>query len=318
MTPLAVSFNHSSLLVWLLVVPVVAGLYWLAQRRKRRYPVRFTALSTLAAVVPATPAWRRHVPAALFVLALTALAISLAKPQRTIAIPIERASVVLVTDVSRSMQATDVQPDRLSAARGAAKTFLDRVPKSLRVGLVAFSDTAETLQSPSNDRDAVRASLDGLSPVAGTATGAGLNTALDALRVGRGAKRPPSAIILLSDGSATDGDAAYEAARAARRQKIPIYTVALGTPDGQVTLPDGRTINVPPDTEALKRIAELSGGAAYSASDSKQLDDVYKRLGSQIGTRKGKREITTAFAGGALILLLMSVAGSLRWRGRIP
>ncbi|HEY0343515.1 MAG TPA: VWA domain-containing protein [Solirubrobacteraceae bacterium] len=313
------SFQAPLALLCLFAVPLAILVHMSAQRRRRRYPVRFPALATLAAVVPSGPQWTRHVPFAFFSVALAALALSLARPQRTVAVPVERASVVLVTDVSRSMSATDVSPTRLEAARRAAQNFLDRVPDELRVGLVSFSDIAQTLQTPTTDRDAVRNALETLQPLAGTATGAGLRTALDDLRIrsDTSARRPPAALVLLSDGSATDGQAADQVAAEAKRLRVPIYTVALGTPDGTITL-QGQVLRVPPDPDALKRIASASGGEAFRAQDSDQLDAVYNRLGSQIGTKPEKREITAAFAGLALLMLGGAVASSLRLGGRLP
>ena len=173
----------------------------------------------------------------------------------------QRASVVLVTDVSRSMSATDVSPTRLEAARRAAESFLAHLPKELRVGLVAFSDAAQTLQTPTTEHDEVKRGLETLQPIAGTATGAAAQRVEDLKRVdgNRSARRPPSAIVLLSDGAATDGSAADEVATEARGLRIPIYTVALGTTDGTITL-RGRFMRVPPEPEALQRIATTSGG----------------------------------------------------------
>jgi len=312
------SFAAPIALLCLFAVPLAVLAHVAAQRRRRRYPVRFTALSTLAAVAGADPLWRRHLPLALFALALAALSLSLARPERTIDVPVQRASVVLVTDVSRSMSATDVSPTRLEAARQAALSFLDKVPDALRVGLVTYSDVAQTLQTPTTDHDAVRGALDTLQPISGTATGAGLRTALDDLKVRTSAaRRPPAAMVLLSDGSATDGAAADIVAAEAKRLRVPIYTVALGTSDGTITL-RGQTLEVPPDTEALQRIAVESGGQAFRAEDSDQLDAVYQKLGSQIGSRPEKQEITALFAGGALLLLAGAMASSLRLGGRLP
>ena len=307
-------------LLALLAVPLAVLAYAYAQRRRRRYPVRFTALPALAAVLPTGPQWRRHVPGALFAAALASLAFALARPQTTVAVPVERASVVLVTDVSRSMEATDVRPTRLDAARDAAASFLDEVPDELRVGLVAYSDSAQSLKSPTTDHDEVRAALETLDPLSATATGAGLRTALEDLRRREaGAEGPaPGAIVLLSDGSATDGNAATLAAQEARRMRIPIFTVALGTPAGEVTLPDGRRLRVPPDPDALERIARSSGGEAFQAEDADQLDAVYDRLGSQIGTKQEQREITSGFAAGGLVLLVAALGASLRLGGRLP
>jgi Ca-activated chloride channel family protein len=270
------SFQSPGLLLGLLVVPLALAAHLLAQRRRQRYPVRFPAVDTLAAVLPEAPGRRRHVPVALFALALAGLALALARPELTVAVPVERASVVLVTDVSRSMQATDVSPSRLAAARAAAERFLDSAPDELRVGLVSYSEAAHTLQTPTTAHDDVRAALQQLRTVSATATGAGLRTALASLdsSAGENESRPPSAIVLLSDGSATDGDAAFAAAEEARRLAIPIYTVALGSDDGEVQLPDGRWLPVPPDPQALERIAAISGGDPFEAQDADQLDAV--------------------------------------------
>ena len=314
------SFISPVALLVLLAVPLAVLTHVAAGRRRRRYPVRFPALATLAAVAAPEPRWSRHLPFALLACALAALALSLARPQKTIQVPVERASVVLVTDVSRSMSATDVSPTRLEAARGAAESFLGKVPDELRVGLVTFSDSAQTLQTPTTDHDAVKSALDTLQPIAGTATGAGLGTALGDLKIksgGSAARRPPAALVLLSDGSATDGDAADRVAAEAKRLRVPIYTVALGTPNGTIEI-QGRTLSVPPDPEALERIAQTSGGAAFKAEDSDELDAVYDRLGSQIGTKPEKREITTYFAGAALLLLGAALLSSLRLGGRLP
>ena len=318
------SFASPIALLFLLAVPAAIAAHVAAQRRRRRYPIRYPALATLAAVIPRDRAWRRHLPPALLALAIAALALALAKPQRTVAVAVQRASVVLVTDVSRSMSATDVSPSRLEAAQSAAESFVDQVPDGLRVGLVSFSDMAQTLQTPSTDHAAVQRALKTLAPVNGTATGAGLNAALDALELPSddATAHPPAAIVLLSDGKATDGSSADLAAAEARRQKVPIYTVALGTPGGTIEQPDPsgttNTVPVPPDPEALKRIADESGGVAFRAEDADELSGVYERLGSQIGSKRERQEITSLFAGGALLLLGAAIMTSLRSGGRLP
>jgi Ca-activated chloride channel family protein len=314
-----VSFATPTALLCLFAVPLAILLHVAAGRRRRRYAVRFPALATLAAVAAPEPRWSRHLPLALLSLAIAALAISLARPEKTVQIPVERASVVLVTDVSRSMSATDVSPTRLEAARNAAESFLGKVPDELRVGLVSYSDVAQTLQTPTTDHDAVVDALDTLQPIAGTATGAGLDRALSDLKVRTGddgGRRPPAAIVLLSDGSATDRNAADDVAAEARRLRVPLYTVALGTSEGTIELM-GRTRAVPPDPEALRRIAATSGGEAFEAGDADELDAVYDRLGSQIGTKPEKREITVVFAGAALLLLGGALVSSLRLGSRL-
>jgi Ca-activated chloride channel family protein len=314
-----VSFLSPLALLCLFAVPLAILVHVAAQRRRRRYPVRFPALATLAAVAAPDPAWRRHLPLALFTLALLALAISLARPEKTIQVPVERASVVLVTDISFSMSATDVSPTRLDAARQAALNFLGKVPDSLRVGLVAFSDEAQTLHTPTTDRGVLADGLQTLQPINGTATGAGLRAALNDLNVAGtpSARRPPAAIVLLSDGSATDGTAADDVALEAGRLHVPIHTVALGTPQGTFTR-HGEVKAAPPDPAALARIAAESGGKAFRAQDADELASVYGELGSQIGTKPEKREITSTFAGLALLMLGGALASSLALGGRLP
>ena len=305
-------------LLTLLVVPLGALALWAAQARRRRDALRFPAVSTLAAVAPRTPAWRRVLPAALLGLAAAALALSLAKPERTVAVPVEQASVVLVSDASGSMAATDVKPTRLDAARGAAKTFLDKVPASLRVGLVGYSTIPHTVLRPTQDRDTVRSTLNGLVADGGTATGDALAEALGSLEPDTPkSRRPPAAILLLSDGATTDGRDPVEVAREAQRLKIPIYTVALGTPDGVVPGGPGGLTPVPPDPETLKRIADVSGGQAYTAEDADAVRGVYDKLGSMIGTKPVQREMTAGFAAAGFALLLLAGGAAVRFRGRI-
>jgi Ca-activated chloride channel family protein len=306
------SFAAPLFLLGLLAVPAGVALHLLAQRRRRRYAVRYPGASIAALAAPAAARWRRHVPSALLALAVAGLVMALARPEATVAVPVEQASVVLVTDTSRSMTATDVAPDRLDAARSAADRFLDEAPDELRVGAVAFSDSAHVLQPPTTDHEQVRAALTGLTADGGTATGDGLAAALESLDGGK--RRPPAAIVLLSDGKQTSGRDAVAVAQEAAEQHVPVYTVALGTPDGVV---DG-ILRVPPDPEALREIARASGGQAFEASDGDQLTAVYERLGSQLGTREETREVTAAFAAAGLLLLGGALAGSVRGFGRLP
>jgi Ca-activated chloride channel family protein len=308
------SFAAPLFLLGLLAVPVGLALHVRAQRRRRRFAVRFPGVPLAAAAAPAVPGWRRRLPPALLALSAAGLVVALARPQATIAVPVEQASVVLVTDTSRSMLATDVAPDRLSAARSAAERFLEEAPEELRVGAVAFSDTARIIQSPTTEHEQVRAALAGLVANGGTATGDGLDAALRALEPAEGGRRPPAAVVLLSDGAQTTGRDAVTVAAEALRQRIPVYTVALGTPAGVL---DG-TLPVPPDPEALRQIAAASGGEAFEASDGDQLAAVYERLGSQLGTREETREVTAGLAAAGLLLLGGALAGSVRWLGRLP
>jgi Ca-activated chloride channel family protein len=219
------------------------------------------------------------------------------------------------------MSATDVAPSRLEAARRAAESFLDEVPDELLVGFVGYATSTESVLEPTRDRDAVRATLGALQADGGTATGDALGAALDRLeaRKGRDGRVAPAAIVLLSDGKTTQGGDPLEAAARARQLGVPVYTVALGTPDGVLPNgPMGQAVPVPPDPETLRAIAERSGGQAFEVEDAGELEGIYERLGSQIGTREEQREISAGFAAAGLLLLLGGVGTGLRWRGRLP
>jgi Ca-activated chloride channel family protein len=316
-----VSFATPIWLLGLTLVPLAIMAYQASRRRGSRYAVRFTAVPALKAAATAVPAWRRHLPAALALAALAALVLALAKPEKTVAVPIERASIMLVTDHSRSMSATDVEPDRLSAAQRAARTFLNTLPDQVRVGAVAFSDTPDAVQAPSSDHDDARRIVDGQVADGATATGAALEVAIDALKNDKQkGKRPPSAIILLSDGKTTVPPDPVPIARTAGQLKIPIYTVALGTRDATVPNPNpfGTPLLVAPDPATLREIARVSGGKAFTAEDSDSLKSIYKTLGSQLGTKEQKKQITASFAIGGLVLLLGAAGASLRFAGRLP
>jgi Ca-activated chloride channel family protein len=305
------------MLLSLAALPLLAAAYTWVRRRPGRYSARFPGVPVLEGAVAATPLWRRHVPAAVVALALVALALALARPHATVAVPVERASVVLVTDASRSMLATDVEPSRMDAARGAAEAFLDGVPEELRVGVVAFSTTPRSVVAPSHDREAVRAHLASLQADGGTAAGDGLAEALRLLE-SKDDRRPPAAVVLLSDGKTTTGREPVDVARQARAADVPIYTVALGTAGGTITDSSGNILPVPPDPETMAEIAAASGGESFDVEDAEQLDAVYERLGSQIATRPEQREITAGFAAGGMALLVAAAALSLRAGSRLP
>ena len=311
------SFASPLVLLSIAALPALAAVYARVRRRPGRYSARFPGVPVLAGAVAATPLWRRHVPAAVAALALVALALALARPHATVAVPVERASVVLVTDASRSMLATDVEPSRMDAARGAAEAFLDGVPDELRVGAVGFSTTPRSIVAPSHDREDVRAHLASLDADGGTATGDGLAEALRLLE-SQDNRRPPAAVVLLSDGKTTTGRNPVDVAHRARAADVPIYTVALGTAGGTIMGSSGAVLPVPPDPETMAEIASASGGESFDVEDADQLDAVYERLGSQLATRPEQREITAGFAAGGMALLLAAAALSLRAGGRLP
>lgn len=321
MTPLAISFATPLGLLALLAIPLALLLLYGARRRRTAYAVRFPAAASLALAAGTVSQWRRHVPTALALLAITALALALAKPQRTVAVPVEGASIVLVTDHSGSMSATDVEPDRLSAAETAAETFLDKLPKATRVGVVAYSDGPDGTLAPTTGRTRVRQTIEAQDAVGATATGEALQVALDTLAPNGRTAKPASAIVLLSDGKTTTGRDPVGVAEIAKKLRIPIYTVALGTADATIpnpVSPLSPPIAVPPDPETLKQIADVSGGRAFTSGDAGQLRSIYSTLGSRLATKHEQREVTSAFAAAGLILLLGAGILSIPRVGRLP
>ena len=315
------SFQAPLILLALLALPVLAALYVARERRGRAGAEGFAPAALLPSVVSARPGWRRHVPAAAAALALAALIVALARPEATVAVEVDRATIVVVTDRSGSMLAEDVRPNRLIAARNAANDFLDAVPDAVRVGAVAFNHTAQVVQSPTRDHRAVRNALDSVEAAGSTATGEALAAALSLIEGARAGGDPdepaPAAIVLLSDGKSVRGRDPLPIARQAAEEQVPVYTVALGTDSGTITSSTGETVPVPPDPATLRRIAEETGGRAFAVADAAKLSEVYERLGEQVITEERRQEITGAFAGGALLVLLLGVGASLRWFGRV-
>jgi Ca-activated chloride channel homolog len=321
-----VGFREPLLLLGLALVPLALAAYVVAQRRRRRFAVRYTNVDVLAAVASRV-GWIRHLPALLALLALAALVVALARPERTVAAEQRQATVVMVTDTSGSMLAGDVQPDRLTAARTAAKRLAAELPRDFRLGLVTFGSTANQLVEPTTDKARVIAAIDALQVAGGTAMGDGLALGLDAARTpvddGTGLlRRPPAALVLLSDGASTRGADPVSVAERARKLRVPVYTVALGTAGGYLDRPqpDGsiRRVPVPPDTGTLQEIARETRGRFYAAPDAGRLAEIYAGLGERFSTREEKQEVTAAFAGGGLMLLLAGMAVAMVRGGRLP
>jgi Ca-activated chloride channel family protein len=342
-----VTFDRPLLLLTLLAVPLGIALYVLAERRRMRYAIRFTNLDVLAGVV-GDRYRRRFVPLALFLLALAALCIGMARPQHTTLVPRDRATVILVVDVSRSMQAKDVKPSRIGAAAAAVRTFLDRVPDRLQVGLIAFAGDPAVANPPTTNHDLVRRSLDTIEwfpSFGGTAIGDALAAAV---KLGQQAVSGESgnlasvttaapntqtrglvSILFLSDGAQTRGDLEPLAgADLAKAAGIPVYTVALGTPGGTLDFGGsypggpppfgGRRVPVPPDPDTLRAIANRTGGEFFAAQSAKSLQSAYGKLGSSLGRKPGKSEITYVFLLGAAILLVAAGLLSALWSPRLP
>ena len=324
------SFAWPIALTGLALVALALIAYLVAQRRRRRYVVRFTNLDLLENVVADSPRWRRHIPAVLTLLALSALVVGMARPQVAVAVPRQEATVILAMDSSGSMTATDVQPDRMTAAREAASSFVDGLPDGFRVGVVSFSNEADVVVPPTADHDEALRGLSALRADNGTALGDAIArsvdlgvTSLDEQLAAAKDSETPVVVLLLSDGANTTGD--YEPLEAAQKAKdagIPVYTVALGTDAGTVQGPDGyggfRTIRVPPDPETLSQVAELTGGKFFEAADQDALKSVYDEIGSQVGVEHKQRELTVFFTAAGAALLLLGGALSTLWFGRIP
>lgn len=316
------SFLHPAILIALVAIPWLIWWYTGQQRRRAEAASAFAAPKLAASVAPQRPGWRRHVPMLLLVLALAVLILAAARPQRVEAVPVNTASIMLANDTSGSMAATDVAPTRLGAAQRAARSFLASVPGSVRVGLLEFNSKVTVLQSPTSDHGLVRSALGQLKITGGTAIGDAIRTALRALTAEKkaGAKQPPAAIVMLSDGGSDVGSDPITAAQQAAADHIRIYTVVLGTAHGTVTEKRANgtvTVPVPPDPQELERIAGISHGESFTATDARGLNAVYQRLGSQLAHKKVKREITSTFAGGGLALLVLGAAASLTWFGRL-
>jgi Ca-activated chloride channel homolog len=312
------------------LIPVLLVAYVLIQRRRVKYAVRFTNLDLLANVVDRSPGWRRHVPPLFALVALASLLVALARPQASVAVPRDEASVVLAIDVSGSMMATDIAPTRLEAAKQAADSFLDRLPDRFKVGLVSFSTGATELAAPTEDRAEIRTQIDGLEAHTGTAIGDAIAAALKLAPQGDGTDgkvtdasgKPLFSILLLSDGASTTGIPVEDAIQLAKNAGVAINTVALGTDSGIVSIPNElgemQTVQVAPDRDTLREIADQTGGEYFDAPTAGSLDAVYKSIGSQIAWDKKKREVTVAFAAGGAVFLLLASALSAAWFGRLP
>jgi Ca-activated chloride channel family protein len=342
-----VTFERPLLLLTLLVVPLAVALYVLAERRRMRYAIRFTNLDVLAGVV-GDRYRRRFVPLALFLLALAALCIGMARPEHTTLVPRDRATVILVVDVSRSMEAKDVKPSRIGAATAAVRTFLDRVPARLQVGLIAFAGDPAVASPPTTNHDLVRKSLETIQwfpSFGGTAIGDALaaavrlaqqavsgengNLASSTTATPDTQARGLASILFLSDGAQTRGTLEpLQGAERARAAGIPVYTVALGTPNGSLNFGGpgfqgqgpfgGRRVPVPPDPETLRAIADRTGGEFFAAQSAKSLQSAYKKLGSRLGRKPGQSEITYGFLAGAALLLVAAGLLSALWSPRLP
>jgi Ca-activated chloride channel family protein len=329
--------------LWLIVVPAaLAVAYVVLATMRRATTVRFTNLDLLASVAPKRPGWRRHLPAAVLVGALALLAIGYARPTEEKRVAKDRGTVVLAIDTSLSMSATDVSPDRLDAAKVAAKRFVDKLPARLQIALIAYSGTPRVAVSPTDDHDAVTRAIDQLSLGPGTATGEAIFAALETIASAQadgpsspstgattsttspptaGPKNasgpPPAVVVVMSDGKTTVGRDDDVAAAAAAAAKVPVNTIAFGTADGTVETSEGQ-VAVPVDKDALRAIADTTKGRFFEAASGDELNAVYDSIGNTVGYDVEQREVTAVFTGFGFALAALAALGSLVWLSRMP
>ena len=315
------SFLEPSRLWLLLLIPSLVGLYlWLVQRKRNRRAAMGRTMFDL--VIPRDRTWLRHVAVGLSILSLATLTLAFAKPKDEVLVPRERATIVVTIDVSLSMQATDVEPNRIEAAKAAAVDFVSSLPPKFNVSLVSFAGTATTLVPPTLDRGATTAAIRALTPQPSTAIGEGIYTSLAALAQvppdpDNPEDVPPARIVLLSDGKTQVGRSSAEAAQAAKAQDVPVYTIAYGTTDGYIEV-NGRREPVPVDRSELARVSRVSGGEAYTATSAGQLKEVYKDIGSSVGKEKVDQEVTSRYAGFGLGFAILAACGMISLGARWP
>lgn len=330
------SFGTPLLLLALLLVPAVLGLALWFDRRRTRYAVAFTNLDVLASVVAQhRRPWRRWIPLAFFLLALAAASTALARPRVTLSLPTNQATVVLLVDVSGSMRSSDVKPTRLGAAQQAMDVFSEKVPKSVRIGLVSFSTGPDVLVLPTTDRDVLAEGIDLLSPESGTAIGDGISAAVDVVKSAvRDAPRGkdgklPGAIVLLSDGAQTRGVLTpMQGAALARNAGIRVFTVVLGTNHGTLGFGGGfggfgfgggrGSIAVRPDPVTLAAIARVTGGTTFRAKTAEKVNAIYTQLGQSIARHDTNHEVSSWFSGLAALLLIGSLGVARLTGERLP
>lgn len=314
------SFVHPLVLLGLLAIPALAVLYAREQRSRAVARRGFVSAPLGPSVAPRRPRWRRHVPVALLGLATAALIAAVADPYHRVLVPVKSATVMLANDVSDSMQATDVTPSRLGAAERAAQRFVAQAPRSVAVGQIEFARHPTLLQSPTTDHALAAQAVAQLKPGGGgTAIGqaieTGLNSIANAPRVD--GRRPPGAVILLSDGTSNVGLDPLQAAAQAKSRHVPIYTIAIGTAAGTITGRHGARIPVPVSPQQLAAIAAASGGRAYTAANSADANAIYAHLARTLGHTHARRSLIAGLAGAALGLLLIGGALSLLWFGSL-
>jgi Ca-activated chloride channel family protein len=327
-------------MLWLLLlIPALVVLYILAQRRRQRYALRYASLSLVKEALGRGPGLRRHIPPALFLSGLAVMIVALARPSTLVTLPSQEGTVILTMDVSGSMRADDLKPNRIEAAKSAARSFVEKQPSGVRVGVVSFSDNAFLVQAPTDDKEAVIAAINRLTPQRGTAIGRALLTSVDAIFEEANAEGgqstsasdptptptpvpqgvyEPAIIVLLTDGESNQGPRPLDVVDQVAARGVRVYTVGVGTAEGTVLHIQGRSIRTRLDEEMLKAVASATDGAYYNATNEKDLVAIYDSLSTHLVFKKEQTEITALFTGVAVAFLLMGGCLSLLWFNRLP
>ena len=331
-------------MLWLLIlVPLIVAFYGVLQRRQRRVNATFSGMGLLQGAGGQMPVIRRHIPMVFFLIGLTILIVALARPQTIVSLPKEQGTIILAFDVSGSMAAEDLKPTRMDAAKAAAKDFIQRQPLSVQVGVVAFSDAAFSMQTPTNDKDAILASIERLAPQKGTSVGNGILNALKAIAVSNGQAGGPltysnltpsptptptplprgqytnGVIILLTDGENNESPDPLGAAQTAADRGVRIYTVGLGSAAGSDLHINGFIIHTQLDEATLQQISQITGGTYYNAQNAQDLNKIFdKNLNTQLVIKPEETEVTSFFAGASILVLLLGGTFSLLWFSRLP
>jgi Ca-activated chloride channel family protein len=336
------SFIWPTMLFSLILIPLLVGIYVLAQQRRKQLSANYGNLGILPGSKGRQPGIRRHVPAVLFLMGLSILAVALARPQAVVALPKQEGTIILAFDVSGSMAADDIKPTRLDAAKAAAQAFVNKQPLYVQIGVVAFSDNGLSVQVPTNDPGAVLAAINRLAPQSGTSVAQGITTSLNAISIANSGELPgevysnllqtpsptptpvprgtytPAAIILLSDGENNENPDPLQAAQTAADQGVRIYTVGIGSPSGTTVHINGFSLHTQLDENTLKQISQITGGTYYNAQNAQDLLNIYNHLDTQLVNKPEKTELTSIFAGASILLMLAGGLFSMLWFSRLP
>jgi Ca-activated chloride channel family protein len=338
MVDIPVTFIWPALLLLLLVVPLLIGLYIRMQLRRRQIAANLGSLGFMQAAEGGQLGWRRHIPQAIFLVGLAIMVVALARPETVVSLPRREGTVILAFDVSGSMAAEDMQPTRMEAAKAAARDFVQRQPASVQIGIVAFSDGGIAVQAPTNDQEAILASIERLTPQRGTSLGHGILASLKeiAVNAGQDVGSPadptpmptptpvpkgtymPAVIVLLTDGENTQSPDPLAAAQAAADRGVRIYTIGIGSAAGTTLQVNGFTVVTQLDEAMLQQISQLTDGAYFKAESEEDLHNIYDNLEPQLVTRPEKTEVTSIFAGVSILMLLFGGTFSLLWFSRMP